>query len=73
MFVIRATTPPAFWVTTVVGTGGRGMHDDSQLFLFDAAGMGVYMDDDVAAVSLRSTLQRGINWVPPLLVSISWQ
>ncbi len=51
MYLINISNPAAFSATTV-GTGGTAF--DTQLFLFDSTGLGVYTNDD--AVGLRSTL-----------------
>jgi hypothetical protein len=58
MFVIQVTDPLAFSATTV-GTGGGGLIEDSQLFLFNTAGLGVYANDDADGLTRRSTLPAG--------------
>jgi hypothetical protein len=52
MFGIHISSPAAFSATTV---GGAGF--DTQLFLFNAAGIGIYANDD--SVGTRSTLPAG--------------
>lgn len=47
----------ATFSATTVGTGGTQL--DSQLFLFNSAGFGVYANDDTAVGQLRSTLTAG--------------
>lgn len=52
MFGIHISNPAAFSATTV---GGAGF--DTQLFLFNAAGIGIYANDD--SIGTRSTLPAG--------------
>jgi len=54
MYRIHISNPAAFSATTVGTVGTLG---DTQLFLFDLAGMGVYANDD--NVGTRSTLPAG--------------
>src|SRR5262249_26899216 len=60
LFLIRITNGATFSATTV---GQPGTLDDTQLFLFNSAGIGVYANDDDAnalgANSFRSTLPAG--------------
>jgi hypothetical protein len=57
MYLIFISTPAAFSATTV-GTAGTLV--DTQLFLFNAAGLGVYgNDDDPSGTTTRSTLPAG--------------
>jgi hypothetical protein len=60
LFIIRITNGAAFSATTV---GQPGTLDDTQLFLFNSAGIGVYANDDAAngigANAFRSTLPAG--------------
>lgn len=57
MFAIFITDPSTFSATTV---GTPGSLFDTQLFLFDSLGFGVYANDDTPSVSLRSTLPAGL-------------
>ncbi len=61
MYRIHIPVPGAFSATTF-GTGGTLV--DTQLFLFDAAGFGVYANDDVPG-SPRSRLPAGHPLGPP--------
>jgi hypothetical protein len=54
MFLIFISNPATFSATTV---GPGGTLDDTQLFLFNAGGLGVYANDD--SVGVRSTLPAG--------------
>jgi hypothetical protein len=56
MFAIRIVDPATFSATTV---GTPGMVMDTQLFLFDATGRGVYANDDASTATSRSTLPAG--------------
>jgi hypothetical protein len=57
MYLIFISSPATFSATTV-GTGGS--LSDTQLFLFTAAGLGVYAnDDDAACLCTRSMLPAG--------------
>ena len=47
---------------STVGTGGT--LEDTQLFLFDAAGLGVYANDDAASDTFRSRLPAGHPLTP---------
>jgi hypothetical protein len=56
MYKITITDPPHFSATTV---GQPGTLFDTQLFLFDANGIGVEANDDVSPTDLRSALTPG--------------
>ena len=57
MFLIYISSPAAFSATTV---GTAGTLADTQLFLFDAAGLGIYANDDnLACACQRSMLPAG--------------
>jgi hypothetical protein len=63
MFAVWVTDPAAFSATTV---GTTGTLENSQLFLFDAAGFGVYANDnDPGGGTLSSTLPAGHAFGPP--------
>jgi hypothetical protein len=62
MYAILLTGGGTFSATTV---GTPGTLNDTQLFLFDAAGHGVYANDDASASTRRSTLPAG-NPLTPL-------
>jgi hypothetical protein len=61
MYLIRICDPATFSATTV---GGTTM--DTQLFLFDSAGLGVVLDDDCPAGTLQSCLGSTIVGTRPL-------
>src|SRR5262245_62140467 len=57
LYRIHISSPSTFSATTV-GAGGTLI--DSQLFLFDSAGMGIYANDDqIGGGGTRSTLPAG--------------
>jgi len=62
MYLIFISTPAGFSATTV---GTPGTLVDTQLFLFNAAGLGVYFCDDADGLTLRSTLPAGHALSPP--------
>lgn len=65
MYRIHISNPAAFSATTVLTAGTL---IDTQLFLFDSAGMGIYAnDDDGASGGLRSTLPSGHALSPSLV------
>lgn len=53
----------ATFSATTVGTAGTLA--DTQLFLFNAAGLGVYANDDTTGTEVRSTLPAGHAFSPP--------
>ena len=55
MYAITITTPAAFSASTI-GPTGVGILSDTQLFLFDSSGMGIYANDDSPSGGLRSLL-----------------
>jgi hypothetical protein len=56
LYMIRIVDFANFSATTTGYPTGAGFLPDTQLFLFDAAGMGVYANDDVSTTNRRSTL-----------------
>src|SRR5262245_33047576 len=56
LFVIFISNPSGFSATTV---GTPGTLANTQLFLFDVNGRGVYANDDASAATGRSTLPAG--------------
>jgi hypothetical protein len=56
MYAFAITDPAAFSATTV---GTPGTLVDTQLFLFDSSGLGVYSNDDANGATKRSTLPAG--------------
>jgi hypothetical protein len=61
LFRIHISSPGTFSATTV-GAGGTLI--DSQLFLFDSAGLGIYANDDQSGGGTRSTLPAGHAFSP---------
>jgi hypothetical protein len=56
MYQIMITNPGSFSATTV---GTLGTINDTQLYLFDSTGHGVYANDDASGATRRSTLPAG--------------